>query len=131
MKQRVTLKGLKTIAIVTMFGVAAVALFKKFGPEGPLRGQTRNLAAAGRHIPVLLPALRKDARFAALELFPFTGGDGCLLVRGTLNSESDLEDLKRLIETSKPPVAVLYGVVVIPSAIAARVGENRRAGAPK
>jgi len=37
-----------------------------------------------------------------------------LLVTGELLSEDALRDLKRVVEASKPPVAVLYHVDVIP-----------------
>jgi len=57
MKQPVTSKGIKIIAIVTMLGVASVLLIQRFGPYPR---QMANMAAAEKHISILLPILRRE-----------------------------------------------------------------------
>src|SRR6266404_3464340 len=110
MRQPVTSKGLQRIVIITILGVAAVLLIQRFGP---FPRQMANIAAAERHIPKLLPMLQKDSRFISIKLHSFTGSDGSLMVSGELFSESDLQDLKKIVEASKPPVAVVYNVPVL------------------
>jgi hypothetical protein len=111
MKQPVTSRGLQIIAIVTMLGVAAVLLIQRFGP---FPRQMENIAAAEQHIQVLQPMLRQDPRFTNIALHSFTGSGGSLMVAGGLFSETDLQDLKKLVEASKPPVTVVYNVIVCP-----------------
>src|SRR6185436_18657088 len=107
----VTSKGLQIIAIVTMLGVAAVLLIQRFGP---FPRQMENMAAAEQHIQVLRPMLQQDPRFTNIALHPFTGAGGSLSLSGELLSDRDLADLKQLVETSKPPMKVVYHVTVIP-----------------
>ena len=111
MKPLVTSQGLRMIELITVLGAAAVVfLVQEYGfPQ-----QVRNMAAADRHIPFLLPMLQKDSRFTNIIVHTFTGANGSLLVTGELLSEDALRDLKRVVEASKPPVAVLYHVDVIP-----------------
>ncbi len=73
------------------------------------------MAAADKHIPILLPMLQKDSRFTNITVQTFTGYNGSLYVAGMLPSESDLENLKQIIELSKPPVRVVYHVDILPS----------------
>ncbi|MFO1482000.1 MAG: hypothetical protein U1F71_01435 [Verrucomicrobiaceae bacterium] len=69
--------------------------------------QVRNMRAAWAHIQVLQPLLLQDARFSKVIADAYTGNSG-LMIRGTLNSESDFPDLKKIVELSKPSVDVLY-----------------------
>ena len=111
MKKPVTSRGLQIIAIVTMLGVAAVLLIQRFGP---FRRQMENMALAEQHIQVLRPMLLQDSRFTNIALHAFTGSGGSLSLSGELLSDRDLADLKHIVETSKPPVEVVYHVTVIP-----------------
>ena len=111
MKKSLTSRGLQIIAIVTMLGVAAVLLIQRFGP---FPRQMENMAAAEQHIQVLRPMLLQDSRFTNIALHVFTGAGGSLSLSGELLSDRDLEDLKQIVETSKPPVEVVYHVTVIP-----------------
>ena len=107
----VTSRGLQIIAIVTILGVATVLLIQRFGP---FPRQMRNMAAAEQHIQILLPKLHQDARFTNIVLHSYTGSGGSLMVSGELFSESDLQELKTMVEVSKPPVKVVYYVPVYP-----------------
>jgi hypothetical protein len=79
----------------------------------PLRQQMRNIAAAERHIPALLPVLAKEARFAGVELKAYTALNGSLLANGEVASDADLTELKKIVTASQPPVEVIYKVRVI------------------
>ena len=111
MKQAVTPRGLQIIAIVTMLGVAVVLLIQRFGP---FPRQMQNMAAAEQHIRILRPVLQQDSRFTNIMLDAFSGAGGSLAVSGELLSDKDLADLKQIVATTKPPVEVVYQVVVIP-----------------
>ena len=111
MKKPVTSRGLQIIAIVTMLGVAAVLLIQRFGP---FPRQMENMAAAEQHIQILRPMLQQDPRFTNLSLHVFTGAGGSLSLSGELYSDRDLADLKQIVQTSKPPVEVVYHVFVVP-----------------
>ena len=111
MKPPVTSRGLQIITFVTVIGVAAVLLSQRFGP---FPRQMQNMAAAGRHLSILLPVLQQDSRFTNIALHPFSGSGGSLSVSGELFSDKDLLDLKQKVEASKPPVEVVYHVVIIP-----------------
>ncbi|WP_395748225.1 hypothetical protein [Prosthecobacter sp.] len=74
----------------------------------PITQQMRNLKAAARHAPVINVLLQHDARFAEVQAGSWTGEGGCLMIHGVLASESDLPDLRKIVELSKPPLRVRY-----------------------
>ena len=129
MKQPVTSKGLQIIAVVTMLGVAAVLLIQRFGPYPR---QMENMAAAAQHIPILRPLLQKDVRFTNITLSVYSGGaNGSLAIDGELPSERDLQDLKQIVELSKPPVEVVYHVLVIPPELQEEMQKTNTGSTPK
>jgi hypothetical protein len=111
MKRPVSRRGLQIIAIVAMFGIGVVLFIRHFSPLNP---QLQNMAAAERHIPILQAVLERDSRFTNLALRPYTSHDGSLKISGELYADADLQDLKKIVEASKPPVAVVYAVPVLP-----------------
>ena len=113
MKQPVTSKGLRVIVFVIIIGLVIVILTQKFGPYPR---QMENMAAAKKHALILLPMIQKDSRFSNITADAFTGGaDGSLAIFGELFSDKDLQDLKNIVESSKPPVEVVYFVKVYPA----------------
>jgi hypothetical protein len=97
------------IAFMAAAGFLAVMVWK----SAHQREQRKNMAAADRHIPLLLPVLAKESRFADIELSAYTSSNGCLLVRGEVDSGDDLEALNKIVKASHPPVEVVYMVMVI------------------
>jgi hypothetical protein len=75
--------------------------------------QMSNFDLADRHLLILRPMLQKDLRFSRLRVFTFSGENGSLMIEGDLFSESDLHDLKQLVNSSKPPVKVLYSDTIV------------------
>lgn len=93
------------LSVILLLGLAGIFYTVRYGP---LTHQIRNLRTAELHVPALQSRLNQDARFAGLKAGIWTGEGGCLSVHGVLTSETDLPELKKLVETSKPPVGVVY-----------------------
>lgn len=68
--------------------------------------QMRNIEAGRKHAAILENLLHRDSRYAKVMPSVWTGGGGEILVRGELSSMADLDDLKKIIQTSQPPVSV-------------------------
>jgi hypothetical protein len=100
------------IAIVLF--VAAIGTIYFCYPYTPAGRQALNMASAERHIPKVRALIGKDARFRDVWLAPYTGFGGSLTVSGYVDSTGDLTDLKRLVESTEPPVNVSYGISVGP-----------------
>lgn len=128
MKQHVTSKGLRIIPIVTILGVAAVLLIQRFDPF--LR-QVENRETALQHIQVILPMLQRDSRFTRLWLRPSPDSDSSIAISGKLFSEADLQELKKIVEASRPPVTVVYHVKVLPPELRPELGKTKNAITPK
>src|SRR5215472_10443050 len=110
MKPLVTAKGLKIIGVITLVGILVVAIYKHFEPYTFDEQRVKNLAAAERHTLLLKPLIEKDRRFTNVSVGPFTGQGGCLEVSGKVESDTDFLDLRHMVESSAPPVAVYYQV---------------------
>jgi hypothetical protein len=57
--------------------------------------------------------LAKDKRFEAVRVSEWYKGDGFFLVRGYVDTETDLLALKSIIELSKPPAPIAWQVQVV------------------
>ena len=60
------------------------------------------------HADKLKLVLTADPRFKEVNLGPWTGNDGALMVTGMVNTEEDEDALKKIVAASKPPVKVVY-----------------------
>jgi hypothetical protein len=76
--------------------------------------QARNMTMATEHIPIVNRILEKDIRFTEIKLYAYTGNDGCLGVTGVVYSQRALDDLKKAVESTAPPVPVHWTVRVFP-----------------
>jgi hypothetical protein len=106
MKRLVTGAGLKKIAILTVIGALGVAIFKHYVPNSYDPQTVRNYAAAERYMPVLKSLLHADARFTNITMYMSTSFRGSVMLRGEVRNVQELEDLERLVESSKPPMPV-------------------------
>lgn len=75
--------------------------------------QERNMAKAREHAQLVNRRLRENVRLEHVEASEFTMHDGCLLVSGYVVSESDLENVRVLVQNSDPPTFVKYDVQVV------------------
>jgi hypothetical protein len=97
------------LALVIVIILIAFAIYYPFSPAGV---QSRNMAKARAHIPVIQRALGSDPRFANISLHDYTANDGCLIVNGNVLAGSDLDQLKKIIASTSPPTDVVYVVLV-------------------
>jgi hypothetical protein len=78
----------------------------------PIGQQMRNMRAAPRHIPNLEAIVWKDERLRSVAFSACTSQGGSLLVGGTVSTLEDLDELKARVESTSPPVSVVYGVTI-------------------
>ena len=93
---------------VALFAVA-VAIYYPFSPGGR---QRINMRRADRHILTLRRRITADPRFADVRLLYYTGQGGSLHVSGTVATEQDAAALLSVVRESKPPVEVVFRVIV-------------------
>lgn len=104
----------RTAIIVAATSIVAASLV--FITYTFIASQTQgwNMQKAERHIALVQPAIRADARFQHVDLAAFTSDNGCLLIQGYVTTEQALSDLQRIIAQSRPPVLTKFAVYVIP-----------------
>ena len=93
---------------MALFAVA-VAIHYPFLPGGR---QRINMRRADRHIESLGPWVSADPRFDNVEFLSYTGQGGSLHVSGTVATEQDAAALSSMVRESKPPVEVVFRVIV-------------------
>jgi hypothetical protein len=77
--------------------------------------QLENMEKARAHAPKVTALLHADTRFADVQAAQFSGQGGSLAVHGYVSTVTALQDLKRLVESTSPPVRVLWFVRVLPT----------------
>jgi hypothetical protein len=97
--------SLRNIGIVTVGLMVLILALQVWSGQ-----QRRHMDRAAEYIKVLKPVLAQDARFREIELYPYTGEGGSLMVQGEVASDADRVDLERMVRDSKPPVKVVFGV---------------------
>lgn len=97
-----------TVGVVVFLAVLWVAL--GFTREGR---RVARIAAARKHADTVSLLLAKDNRFEAVRVSEWYKGDGFFLVRGWVDTETDLTALKNLVEESKPPAPIAWQVQVV------------------
>lgn len=96
------------IAIIVV--LIAFFIYRPFSPAGQ---QERNMKLAREHIAAhIAPKLAAEARFADVRAVPGTAELGCIVIDGTVRSARDMEDLKYIVEKSRPPVEVSWPVTI-------------------
>lgn len=74
--------------------------------------QMIRLQKAEEHIIVIESQLKTDKRFAEIKAGRYTGNGGSIKVIGVVSPSRGIEDLKRLIAETSPPVPVSFLVGV-------------------
>lgn len=72
--------------------------------------QQHNLALARDHIEALLPILKANRNFTNVRLDVSPADAGSILVTGTVLNDEHLEQLRRNVVASNPPVVVRWNV---------------------
>ena len=75
--------------------------------------QSKGVEAAGRHATLLQSMVSTNSRYSNLEIHPQSGLGGRIFIRGLVNSEQDLADLKKMVLKTDPPVEVVSWVHVL------------------
>jgi hypothetical protein len=73
------------------------------------------MEAAQEHIPVVEARLAGDARWRDIQLYGHTQRNGSLLVSGGVASPGDLTTLQQIVQSTSPPVPVVWSVQVFTS----------------
>ena len=102
---RTTLAGRRKIKIFAI--VSGILAFLSFFIPNH---EQRNMRIAQHHIDLIAPGIHADPRFSRVSLEPYYAGDGSVGVFGFVANDSDLAELKRAIDESKPPVKVFFQV---------------------
>ena len=97
------------LLLISMAVTIAVVIVRLIGDP-----QAENMAKARAHAPKVIALLRLDPRFDNVKAEEFTGQGGSLIVRGDVASNTDLKDLRRLVESTSPPVHVAWFVHAYP-----------------
>jgi hypothetical protein len=95
-------------AWLLLIGVPLAVFWTDFFPTQGMR----NMEAGRKHAAVLESLLQRDSRYAKVIPGVWTGGGGEMLIRGELSSMADLDELKKIIQASQPPVSVLVSLDV-------------------
>jgi hypothetical protein len=108
-----TFTGSLVIVFFAVLAAIPMVLLPRYN-AAYLERQTRNMVFAVRHIRVLEPKVRADARFRNIIFSSWTGADGSLKIDGEVASDADFEELRRIVAESKPPVITLLAINVGP-----------------
>ena len=103
----------KAVLAVAVFLCAFIFARRLWFPHTSEGQRHANVAAARQHALVVAPVVAKDKRFEVVRVSEWWSGQGYFLVSGFVDTEADLQDLKRLIASTHPPVAVAWQVEVV------------------
>lgn len=101
-RRRLIIIAVLSIPIVFVVGIAILGLcwYVSFSHRFHL---------ASQHVPIISEMLKADGRFSKVRAYPHTSDGGCLLIIGEIPPGTTAE-LKRLVESTSPPVFVKYAV---------------------
>jgi hypothetical protein len=104
----------RVAATLLAFGIMASALLYLFlGPTAV--AQHWRMRRASEHQAVIEQALASDARFRQVKTgVATTSGGACLMIRGTVATDPDLQALAEIVRSTHPPCHVEFRVVLGP-----------------
>ena len=105
MKRRLTIISLTIISVLLAFA----AIY----PYSPAGRQSHNLRLAIQHAEKIRPLLNADQRFSELQVGEYTGQGGAIWIIGYIPDDKAAIDLRRVVESTDPPVAVRYSLTVV------------------
>lgn len=102
----------KAVAVVLAFALMVSALAYLFFGNTAV-AQTLRLSRIQKYQAALTPKLAADPRYKSIKMgAATTDGGGVILIQGTLADDAELQALKVLIASTRPPAHVDYRVVV-------------------
>lgn len=96
----------------SVFATAAAVYY----PFSHAAYQQHNLELAHRHVRQLMPVLAGDHRFGSVKLSESPRENGSLLLWGVVPGQVELSALRDVVESSRPPVKVIWSVRTADSA---------------
>ncbi len=95
--------------VITLLLISVVFIWVLYFSPGAK--QTKNLKIADQfNAQILSPLIEKNAKFIEVNSSSYTGNGGCLIIIGYTETEEDLNDLKRLVESTNPPLFIKWKV---------------------
>jgi hypothetical protein len=89
--------------------LAIVALGVWQGLTGDtLYHQMRNMERAREFVPVVRAKLDAYPGFKHIRVVEYTAAGGSLLVSGEVPSDAEIQKVRRIVDRTMPPVAVIY-----------------------
>ena len=87
--------------------------------------QGSSVKAAFQHGEKLQSIISNDNRYAELTIYGQSApGRGMIFIRGVVNSEEDLAELKGIVTQTAPPVEVMSWVQIVDSTVVSEPPEN-------
>jgi hypothetical protein len=103
-------KVVVAIGVFVLVFAVARSIYFPHTREGKRRARVE--AARLHAVNVVGPLLAKQKRFEAIQATEWWKDDGYFWVRGFVDSEADLRDLKQLIIATYPPAPIAWDVEV-------------------
>ena len=103
-------KAVVALGVFVLVFVVAHSIYFPYTSEGQRRARVE--AARVHAQMVVAPLLAKQKRFDEVRVSEWWKDDGYFYVRGAVDSEADLRDLKVLIMATHPPAPVAWNVEV-------------------
>jgi hypothetical protein len=89
---------------ILIVAIACVAIW----PFTPAGRQQRNMHLAAIYAVKLREIIGNNPQISRLELEPYTGAGGSLMVNAVVDNEKTEEELKKIVAESNPPVRVVF-----------------------
>ena len=103
-------KAVVALGVFVLVFVVAHSIYFPYTPEGQRRARVE--AARVHAQTVVAPLLAKQKRFDEVRVSEWWKDDGYFYVRGAVDRETDLRDLKQLIIATHPPAPIAWDVEV-------------------
>ncbi|MEW6026649.1 MAG: hypothetical protein AB1599_05085 [Planctomycetota bacterium] len=94
--------------VITFLVMSAALIYLFFGPTGVRQGI--NMRKARNHLPAINNVIQQYPDFKNIRLGVFTGMGGSILITGHVKSKKDIDALKKLVDSTNPPVNVKYSL---------------------
>lgn len=110
----------KVVLLGAVFIAAFTACWHFYFPRTSEGQREARVEAARLHAKnVVVPLLAKEKRFAEVQATEWWKDEGYFWVRGGVETEADLQDLKQLVISSHPPALIAWDVEVFGRSVTA------------
>jgi hypothetical protein len=103
----------RTKLLLLIFGVILVLGTVEVFTGSTLVHELINMRHAGQYLPILSKKLDAYPEFRQLKPCVSDISGGVLAIDGYLRTEAELKHLREIVESTKPPVRVIYNLQVV------------------